>query len=89
MPARSTALWAAVGVLLLLAAIPPLVVPAYARLTPELWGFPFYFWFQFLLVIWAAIMTSIAFFIAKEATRRDRAARLARTDRPGSKGATR
>jgi len=75
MSSRSTSLWVAVGVLLLLAAVPPLLVPVYARLTPELWGFPFYFWFQFLLVIWAAIMTSIAFVISKEATRRDRAAR--------------
>ncbi|MGZ4453615.1 MAG: DUF3311 domain-containing protein [Nocardioides sp.] len=75
MSSRSTSLWVAVGVLLLLAAVPPLLVPVYARLTPELWGFPFYFWFQFLLVIWAAITTSIAFVIAKEATRRDRAAR--------------
>ena len=75
MSSRSTSLWVAVGVLLLLAAVPPLLVPVYARLTPELWGFPFYFWFQFVLVIWAAIMTSAAFVIAKEATRRDRAAR--------------
>ena len=75
MSARSTSLWVVVGILLLLAAVPPLLVPVYARLTPELWGFPFYFWFQFLLVIWAAIMTSIAFVISKEATRRDRAAR--------------
>ena len=76
MSARSTPLWVAVGILLLLAAIPPLLVPVYARLTPELWGFPFYFWFQFLLVIWAALLTSGAYVLAKEAFRRDRAARV-------------
>ena len=76
MSARSTPLWVAVGILLLLAAVPPLLVPVYARLTPELWGFPFYFWFQFLLVIWAAILTSGAYVLAKEAFRRDRAARI-------------
>lgn len=75
MSSRSSTLWVVVGILLLLAAIPPLLVPVYARLTPELWGFPFYFWFQFLLVIWAAVMTAIAYVIAKEAYRRDRAAR--------------
>ena len=78
MSSRSTPLWVAVGVLLLLAAIPPLLVPVYARLTPELWGFPFFFWFQFLLVIWAALMTGTAYVIAKEAYRRDRAERAAR-----------
>ena len=80
MPARSTGLWAVVGVLLVLAAVPPLLVPVYARETPTLWGFPFFFWFQFVLVLWAALMTSSAYFIAKEAFRRDRAARGQRTE---------
>lgn len=75
MSSRSTALWIVVGVLLLLAAVPPLVVPAYTRIDPTLWGFPFYFWFQFLLVLFAALCTSIAFLVAREAFRRDRAAR--------------
>jgi len=75
MPARSTGRWAVVGVLLLLAAVPPLLVPVYAKETPTLWGFPFFFWFQFVLVLWAALMTSCAYFIAKEAFRRDRIAR--------------
>jgi len=75
MPARSFGLWTAVGVLLLLAAIPPLLVPLYAKATPTLWGFPFFFWFQFALVLWAALMTSTAYLLAREAFRRDRAAR--------------
>ena len=82
MPARSTGLWAVVGVLLVLAAVPPLLVPVYAKETPTLWGFPFFFWFQFVLVLWAALMTSGAYFIAKEAFRRDRAARGRRGEGP-------
>lgn len=78
MPARSTGLWVLTGILLVLAAVPPLLVPLYAKATPTLWGFPFFFWFQFLLVIWAAIMTSVAYVIAREAFRRDRAARAHR-----------
>lgn len=78
MPARSTGLWVLTGILLVLAAVPPLLVPLYAKATPTLWGFPFFFWFQFLLVIWAAIMTSLAYVIAREAFRRDRAARAHR-----------
>lgn len=77
MSSRSTALWVVVGVLLLFAAVPPLLVPVYARLTPSLWGFPFYFWFQFVLVLWSALMTCGAYFVAKEALRRDRIARAA------------
>lgn len=77
MNARSTGLWVLTGILLLAAAIPPLLVPVYARTTPTLWGFPFFFWFQFLLVIWAAVLTTGAYFVAKEAYRRDRAARRA------------
>ncbi|WGL52683.1 DUF3311 domain-containing protein [Nocardioides sp. BP30] len=73
MSSRSTALWVAVGVLLLLAAVPPLLVPAYTRTDPTLWGFPFYFWFQFLLVPFAAVCTTLAYVLAREAFRRDRA----------------
>jgi hypothetical protein len=75
MNARSTGLWVLTGILLVVAAVPPLLVPVYARTTPTLWGFPFFFWFQFLLVIWAAVLTTGAYFLAKEAYRRDRAAR--------------
>jgi len=75
MPARSTGLWVVVGALLVLAAVPPLLVPLYAKESPTLWGFPFFFWFQFVLVLWAAVMTSAAYVLAKEAFRRDRAAR--------------
>ena len=77
MPARSTGLWILTGILLLLAAVPPLLVPLYSKTTPTLWGFPFFFWFQFLLVLWAALMTSCAYVFAKEAFRRDRDARRA------------
>jgi len=78
MPARSsTGLWIVVGVLLVLAAVPPLLVSTYAKPTPSLGGFPFFFWYQFALVIFAAICTSIAYFAAKEAYRRDRMARAA------------
>jgi uncharacterized membrane protein YdjX (TVP38/TMEM64 family) len=76
MPARSsTGLWIVAGVLLVLAAVPPLLTSTYARTTPALGGFPFFFWYQFALVIFAAICTSIAFVLAKEAFRRDRVAR--------------
>ncbi|MFT4084203.1 MAG: DUF3311 domain-containing protein [Nocardioides sp.] len=75
MPARSTGLWVVVGVLLVFAAVPPLFVQWYAKESPTLWGFPFFFWIQFVMVLWAALLTSIAYVVAKEAFRRDRVSR--------------
>jgi hypothetical protein len=74
----TTGRWVIVGILLLLAAVPPLLVPTYTRVDPTLWGFPFYFWYQFLLVPFAAVCTTIAYVVAKEAYRRDRAAQRRR-----------
>jgi len=71
----SRALWIAVGVLLLPPIVVPLLVGLYAKQDPTLWGFPFYYWFQFLLIPCAAAFTVTAYYLAKEAVRRDRAAR--------------
>ena len=76
MPNRSSRpLWIIVGILL----IPPIVVPLwvglYDKVEPRLWGFPFFFWFQFLLIPCAAVFTVTAYFVAKEAVHRDRVAK--------------
>ena len=34
-----------------------LIVPIYAHETPKLFGFPFFYWYQFAWVIVAAILT--------------------------------
>lgn len=76
MPARSSrALWIVIGILLMAAALPPLFVGVYDKEDPTLWGFPFYYWFQFALIPYAVVLTVAAYYLAKEATRRDRAAR--------------
>lgn len=36
---------------LVIAIVVPLVVWTYAKADPELWGIPFFYWYQFLLVI--------------------------------------
>ena len=51
----------AVGLLLLLGIVPALIVGYYDREDPSLWGFPFYFWFQFLLVPITAALTYAAY----------------------------
>ena len=46
-------------------------VSSYAKATPKLWGFPFFFWYQFLWVFLAAVCTSIAYrFVAAHTGRR-------------------
>ena len=35
--------------------------PLYARLDPELFGFPFFYWYPFASVIGAAIITAIVY----------------------------
>jgi hypothetical protein len=76
MPSSSSrALWILVGILLLPPIVVPLLVGLYDKDDPRLWGFPFYYWFQFLLIPCAAAFTVSAYYVAKEAVRRDRAAK--------------
>jgi hypothetical protein len=53
--------WTIVIVLLIPAVVLPLLVGIYDRVDPELFGFPFYYWFQFLLVPIAATLTTAAY----------------------------
>jgi hypothetical protein len=50
-----------VGVLLAIPVVALLWVSSYAKPTPVLWGFPFFYWYQFLWVFLAAICTSLAY----------------------------
>ncbi len=72
-PARSTrGLWAVVAVLLSIGIVVPLLVGLYDRTDPTLWGFPFYFWFQFAMIPVVSLLTFIAFKISQTATEHDR-----------------
>ncbi len=72
-PARSTrGLWAVVAVLLSIGIVVPLLVGIYDRTDPTLWGFPFYFWFQFAMIPVVSLLTFIAFKISQKATEHDR-----------------
>jgi hypothetical protein len=72
-PSRGT--WIGICVLLAPAVILPLLVPLYDSEDPTLFGFPFYFWFQMALIPLAVLLTVAAYYLAKGADRRDRAAR--------------
>ncbi len=64
----------AASVALSIAIIVPLLVWTYARTGPELGGIPFFFWYQFMLVIASVVLTSIAFRLVSSHDRDRRAA---------------
>jgi FtsH-binding integral membrane protein len=49
-------------VLLLAPFIGVLWVPFFNRIEPDLWGIPFFFWYQFLWVVISAIVTGLVYF---------------------------
>jgi hypothetical protein len=54
--------------LLLVALVVPLLTPLYNRISPELWGLPFFYWCQMAFVVMGASVTGIV----QLATRRRR-----------------
>ncbi len=64
--------WILIGILLTPAVVLPLLVGLYARPDPELFGFPFYYWSQMMMIPMAVVLTVIAYYLAKVAERRDR-----------------
>lgn len=48
-------------VLLFLPFFTAICVPLYNRIEPSLFGIPFFYWFQFLLIIIAAAVTGAAY----------------------------
>jgi hypothetical protein len=71
-PRRATALWVIIGVILAPAVVIPLWVPLYDKTDPSLWGFPFFFWFQFALILGSAVLTLVAYALSLVAERRRR-----------------
>jgi hypothetical protein len=50
-------------------------VPLYDKTDPTLWGFPFFYWFQFLLILCSAVLTVVAYGLSVTADRKDREGR--------------
>ncbi len=69
---RNRPVWWLVGILLLIPTVMPLMVNLYAREDPELFGFPFFFWYQFMWIPLAAGLTYIAYRITIRQEERDR-----------------
>jgi membrane protein implicated in regulation of membrane protease activity len=76
-PTDTKPIWIVVGLLLAVGIVVPLLVWLYDTETPALGGFPFFFWFQFLLIPIVSGLTYVAFRLSQTATARDREARRA------------
>jgi hypothetical protein len=57
------------GVLLVIPLVALAIVPVYARSGPHLWGFPFFYWYQFVWVILTAGFTYGAYLVVQRARR--------------------
>ena len=64
--------WVLIVALLAPAVVVPLLVPLYDQFDPTLLGFPFFFWFQFLLILCSAMFTIAAYGLSLVAGRRTR-----------------
>ena len=64
-PGKSPETLATVAVLLTAAIVAALVVPIYARLAPKLGPFPFFYWYQFVLVPATAVLTWVCYLLLK------------------------
>ena len=72
-----SARWTLITLLLAPAVVVPLLVPLYDRKDPELFGFPFFYWFQLSLIFFAVLVTVIAYRLSLG----DRADRVDRAER--------
>ena len=68
----SSGLWVLIVVLLIPPVVVPLWVPLYDKTDPTLWGFPFFYWFQFAMILMSAALTVVAFALSTRADRRRR-----------------
>lgn len=62
-PARyrlSTGALVTATILLAIPILALLIVPIYAKKSPELWGFPFFYWYQLLWVLICGLFTTAA-----------------------------
>ena len=64
----------AVAVLLAIGIVLPLLVPIYDQDSPRFLGFPFFYWFQFLLIPVVSALTYLAFRLSLRSTHHEREA---------------
>src|SRR5579859_928818 len=58
---------AVAGLLLLIPLVALAIVPVYSRQTPQLWGFPFFYWYALLWTLLAPVYTYGAYLVIERA----------------------
>ena len=84
-PATSPAVRAAVLVLLIAAIIAALLVPIYARFTPKLGAFPFFYWYQLILVPAVALVCWLCYLLLRPPPAHSAGSRSRRAARRGAR----
>ncbi|MCW2599914.1 MAG: rane protein [Frankiales bacterium] len=78
-PARATGTYVICAVLLLAPFVALLWVSSYAKVSPRLFGFPFFYWYQLMWVLISAVCTYVSYVLVRRVEpRRERL-----EDRPG------
>jgi hypothetical protein len=67
---RRTGTWVLITVLVLISILGTLIVPIYARSSPYIGAFPFFYWYQLLWVPFVAIMMALCYLISTRGSRR-------------------
>jgi membrane protein implicated in regulation of membrane protease activity len=80
---RPTRAWALAAILLLIAVLGTLIVPIYARATPALGSFPFFYWYQLIWVPVVAVASWAAYLLTRPRRRPADQAGPAPADRGG------
>ena len=75
LPRKSPVTWGVIAVLLSIAIAGTLWVPLYARSTPALGSFPFFYWFQLIWVPVTGVLCWICYLLAKNRPPRDAGSR--------------
>jgi hypothetical protein len=52
--------------LLIIPIVMPLLTPLYNRLTPELWGIPFFYWYQLGCALLATVVIAVVYQLTKD-----------------------
>jgi hypothetical protein len=67
---RRTGIWVLITVLVLISILGTLIVPIYARSSPAIGAFPFFYWYQLLWVPFVAVLMAICYLLSTRASRR-------------------
>ncbi len=66
---RRTGTWVLITVLILISILGTLIVPIYARSSPYIGAFPFFYWYQLLWVPFVAALMALCYLLSTRGSR--------------------